>query len=67
MWWSTNQIYYALSFTQAPVERDVYKRIPNGLDTVIDNEGEITVQENPNDYVLQLHINVYGRKVYGRV
>ena len=67
MGWSTNQIDYVLAFTQGPVESDVYMRIPKGMDIVIDNEGNSIFQGNSNEYVLQVHRNVYVSKVSGRV
>ena len=39
---------------------------PKVMDIVIDNEEKIIVQGNPNEYVLQLHRDVYGSKVAGR-
>ena len=67
MGWSTTQIDYVLAFPQAPVESDVYMRIPKGMDLVIYNEDNIIVQGKPNNYVLQLHRNVYVSKVSRRV
>ena len=48
------------------MENDVYMSIPKGLNLVFENEGKSIVQDNPNDYVLQVHRNVYGSKVAGR-
>ena len=42
-------------------------RIKKGLYLLIDNGGNIIVQGNPNDYVIQVHRNVYWSKVAGRV
>ena len=67
MGWSTTQIDYVLAFTQAQLKCDFYTRIQKGLDLVIENEGKSIVQGNPNDYVVQVHINVYRSKLSGRV
>jgi hypothetical protein len=56
--WHTTQLDYVLAFPQAPVEREIYMTIPKGF--------EIEEGEN-EDYVLQLHRNVYGQKQAGRV
>jgi hypothetical protein len=56
--WHTTQIDYVLAFPQAPVERDIYMKIPKGFEI---DEG------NTDDYVLRLHRNVYGQKQAGRV
>jgi len=55
--WTTRQIDFVLAFPQAPVERDIYMKIPAGFE----------VDGNDKDYVLQLHRNVYGQKQAGRV
>ena len=67
MRWSTTHIAYVLAFPQAPVERDVYMRIPTGLDLIFDDEGNIIVQGKPNYYVLQVHRSLYVSKVSERV
>jgi hypothetical protein len=58
MKWHTVQLDYVLAFPQAPAIRDMYMEIPRGftLDGV----------ENPKDYVLQVHKNIYGGKDAGR-
>jgi hypothetical protein len=56
--WHTKQLDFVLAFPQAPVDRDIYMKIPKGFE--LD-------QGDPNDYVLQLHKNVYGQKQAGRV
>ena len=56
--WHTRQLDFVLAFTQAPVERDIYMKIPKGFEI---EDG------STNDYVLQLHRNVYGQKQAGRV
>jgi hypothetical protein len=57
--WKTTQIDYVLAFPQAPVEKELYMKIPQGFDL---GEGE-----NPKEFVLKLHKNVYGQKQAGRV
>jgi hypothetical protein len=52
--WHTKQLDFAL----APADRDIYMKIPKGLE--LD-------QGDPTDCVLQLHKNVYGQKQAGRV
>lgn len=56
--WHTKQLDFVLAFPQAPVDRDIYMKIPKGFE--LD-------QGNSNDYVLKLHKNVYGQKQAGRV
>ena len=56
--WHTRQIDYVLAFPQAPVEREIYMKIPRGF-SVTDGQQD--------DYVLKLHRNVYGQKQAGRV
>jgi hypothetical protein len=57
--WYTVQLDYVLAYPQAPVERDLYMFLPKGF----------TIQgiDNPNDYVLHIHRNIYGQKQAGRV
>ena len=57
--WHTKQLDYVLAFPQAPVERDIYMKIPAGI--------KLDGMQNSSDYVLQLHRNVYGQKQAGRV
>ena len=47
-----------LAFPQAPVEREIYMKIPKGFDI----EGGST-----KDYFLRVNKNVYGQKQAGRV
>ena len=56
--WSTKQIDYVQAFPQAPVEKDLYLKVPTGFDI----EGG-----NKDDYALKLHRNVYGQKQAGKV
>ncbi|KAI2512019.1 hypothetical protein MHU86_2307 [Fragilaria crotonensis] len=57
--WYTKQIDFVQAFAQAPVERTLYMKIPAGIDL---EDGT-----NPNDYVLEIHRNIYGQKQAGRV
>ena len=56
--WPTRQLDYKLAFPQAPIERELFMKIPKGYDI---DEGDT------NDYVLQLNKNLYGQKQAGRV
>jgi len=56
--WHTQQIDYVLAYPQAPIEREIYMKIPRGM--------EIGGKDK-NDYVLKLHRNIYGQKQAGRV
>ena len=56
--WHTQQIDYVLAFPQAPVEKEIYMKIPKGFEL---NYG------SPNEYVLKLKRNIYGQKQAGRV
>ena len=51
--WHTIQIDYVLAFPQAPVERELYMKIPVGFEVP---------GANPNDFVLKIHRNIYGQK-----
>ena len=56
--WPSKQLDYVLAFPQAPIERDLYMKIPKGYQ----------VQDaNSKDYVLKLNNNLYGQKQAGRV
>lgn len=55
--WYTRQIDYVLAFPQAPIEREIFMKIPGGF-KVVDGKNE--------DYVLRLHRNVYGGKAASR-
>ena len=57
--WHTTQIDYVLAYPQAPVDRELHMKIPKGF--------ELDGVDNPKDYVLKLHKNVYGQKQGGRV
>ena len=57
--WYSRQIDYVLAFPQAPVEREIYMKIPRPF----------AMQDkrlNTKDYVLKLHRNVYGQKQASR-
>ena len=56
--WPTRQLDYILAFPQAPIERDLYMRIPKGY--------QVDSGDNHN-YVLKLKRNLYGQKQAGRV
>ena len=58
MGWHTQQIDYVLAFPQAPVEKEIYMKVPKGF--------EIAGKDS-NNYVLKLKRNVYGQKQAGRV
>ena len=55
--WYTRQIDYVLAFPQAPIDREIFMKVPAGF-TVVDG--------NNKDYVLKLHRNVYGGKAASR-
>ena len=57
--WYSKQLDYVLAFPQAPVEKEIYMKIPKGFKM----EGKY----NSEEYVLKLHRNVYGQKQAGRV
>ena len=59
MGWYTKQIDYVLAFPQAPVEKEIYMRIPKSF--------EMGGTNGKDEYVLKLHRNVYGQKQAGRV
>ena len=50
--WHTKQLDYVLAFPQAPVEREIYMKVPAGVE--VENGKR-------SDYVLKLHRNVYGQ------
>ena len=56
--WHTKQLDYVQAFPQAPVETDLYMKIPKGVDL----EGV-----NNDEYVLKITKNVYGQKQAARV
>lgn len=50
--WRSRQLDYVQAFPQAPVEKEIYMKIPKGMET---------------EYVLGLNRNMYGQKQAGRV
>ena len=56
--WQTKQLDYVLAFTQAPVNRNLYMKIPKGFEVEGANRGE---------YVFKIKKNTYGQKQAGRV
>ena len=57
--WHTKQIDFVQAFAQAPVEKTLYMKMPPGI--------PLKDGGNPNDYVLEIHRNIYGQKQAGRV
>ena len=56
--WHTVQLDYVLAFPQAPIDTELYMKIPVGMKVP---------KGNREDYVLQLKRNVYGQKQAARV
>ena len=56
--WHTNQLDYFAAFPQAPVERELYMKIPKGVGL----QGKLSC-----DHVLKLHRNTNDQKNAGRV
>ena len=56
--WFTKQIDYVQAFPQAPIQVIQYMKIPKGIDI----DGVV----NPEEWVLEVHKNVYGGKAAGR-
>ena len=56
--WHTKQLDYVLAFTQAPVDRDLYMKIPKGFEVEGARKGE---------HVFKIKKNTYGQKQAGRV
>ncbi|KAI2496437.1 hypothetical protein MHU86_18061 [Fragilaria crotonensis] len=57
--WHTKQINFVQAFAQAPIEKTLYMKIPAGITFECDDD--------PRDYVLKIHRNIYGQKQAGRV
>ena len=57
--WHSKQLDYVLAFPQAPVEKEIYMKIPKGF--------KMSDGFNSEEHVLKLHRNVYGQKQAGRV
>ena len=58
MGWYTQQIDYILAFPQAPVEKEIYMKVPKGFQVM---------GKDQDEYVLKLNKNVYGQKQAGGV
>ena len=56
--WPTCQLDYVLAFPQAPIERELYMKIPKGYEVP---------QGKTSEHVLKLKNNLYGQKQAGRV
>src|SRR6056300_397126 len=56
--WHTRQIDYVLAFPQAPIDREIFMKIPAGF--------QVEEGFDNKDFVLQLHRNVYGGKAASR-
>ena len=56
--WHTVQLDYVPAFTQAPVERELYMKLPKGFEV----KGA-----KPNEYAFRVTKNTYGQKQAGRV
>ena len=54
--WKTRQLDYVLAFPQAPAERELYMKIPKGIQV-----------DSSTEYVLKVEQNLYGQKQAGRV
>ena len=57
--WHTIQLDCVLAFPQAPIEKELYMRVPPGF--------KVALEGDPRNYVLKLHQNVYWQKQSGRV
>ena len=57
--WTSLQLDYVLAYPQAQQDRDLYMKIPKGC----------TIQgvDCPDDYILKIKRNIYGKKDSGRV
>ena len=56
--WPTRQIDYVLAFPQAPIEKELFLKIPKGYNIINDDK---------NQYALQINNNLYGQKQASRV
>ena len=56
--WYSKQIDYVLAFPQAPIERELYMKIPKGFE-IEDDDG--------TEYILKVNRNVYGQCQASRV
>ncbi|EJK77403.1 hypothetical protein THAOC_00765, partial [Thalassiosira oceanica] len=56
--WTVRQVDFVMAYTQAPIEQDMYMKLPPGVSTAFGDK---------KDYVLKLQQNLYGQKQAGRV
>ena len=56
--WKYMQVDYVQEFSQAPIEKDFYLKVPAGF--------QVEDRDN-NNYALKLHRNIYGQKQSGKV
>ena len=56
--WKNILVEYVQAFPQAPIEKDLYIKVPAGFQ-VWDGDN--------NDYTIKIHRNIYDPKQYGRV
>ena len=56
--WHTVQLDYVYAFPQAPVEKEIYMKIPAGIQ-IVDGDNK--------DFCLKMHRNIYGRRQASRV
>lgn len=56
--WSFCQVDFIQAYSQAPIEYDIYMKLPQGI---------VTHHGNPKDHALQLLANPYCQKQGGRV
>ena len=56
--WHKKQLDYVAAFSQVPVERELYIKIPKGVELL---------NKYSRDHVLKIHRNIYGQKNAGRV
>lgn len=57
--WCTKQLDYVLAYPQAPLDKELYMKIPKGT--------HVEGVEHDDDYVLKLERNIYGGKDAGRI
>ncbi len=56
--WSLRQVDFIMADPQAPIEMDIYMKLPQGIETA---------KGNSKDHVLKLLKNIYGQKQAGCV
>jgi hypothetical protein len=61
--WHTIQLDYVLAYPQAPVDRDLYMKIPKGFEVT----GYGIHEDNAHEHILKVHKNIYGGKASGRI